>query len=68
MLNLHCNKNGKKTTTTTKKKKKKKKKHKKKKKKNVCDYRDSNPGSIGSKSTKVSTTLWRPMELTEKND
>ena len=54
MLNLHCNKNG-------------KKKKKKKKNMRLCDYRDSNPGRIGSKSTEVSTTVWRPMELTEKN-
>ena len=47
MLNLHCNKNGK----------------KKKKKKKRCDYRDSNLGSMGSKSTNVSTTLWRLIEL-----
>ena len=33
MLNLHCNKNG--------------KKHEKKKK--LCDYRDSNPGGKGFK-------------------
>ena len=37
-------------------------------KKKICDYRDSNPGSIGSKSTEVSTTLWSPMELTDKNN
>ena len=24
--------------------------------------------SMGSKSTEVSTTLWRPMELTDKNN
>ena len=35
--------------------------------KKLCDYRDSNPGSMGSKSTEVSTTLPRPMELTDKN-
>ena len=52
MLNLHCNKNGK----------------KKKKKKKKCDYRDSNPGSVGSKSTEVSITLWRPMKLSDKNN
>ena len=44
--------------------KKKEKKHKKK----LCDYRDSNPGCIGSKSTEISTRLWRPMELTDKNN
>ena len=53
MLNSHCNKNGKK---------------KKKKEKKICDYRDPNPGSMGSKSTKVSTTLWRLMELSNKNN
>ena len=53
MLNLHCNKNGKK---------------KKKKKKKICDYRNSNPGSMGLKTTEVSSTLWRPMELTDKNN
>ena len=31
-------------------------------------YRDSNSGSMGSKSIDVSTTLWRPMELTDKNN
>ena len=55
MLNLHCNKND------------KKKNHKKKFKK-MCDYRDSNPGSMGSRATEVSTTLWRPIELTDKNN
>ena len=35
-------------------------------KKYACDYRDSNPGSMGSKSTEMSTTLCRPVELTEK--
>ena len=53
MLNLHCNKIS---------KKKKKKKERKKK----CDYRDSNPGNVGSKSTEVSTRLWRPIEFTDK--
>ena len=44
MLNLHCSDND----------KKKKKTHKKKK---IWDYRDSNPGYMGAKSTKVSTLL-----------
>ena len=38
-----------------------------KKKKKICDYPDSNQGSLGSKSTEVSTMLWKPMELTDKN-
>ena len=27
-----------------------------------------NPGYMSSKSTKVSTTLWRPMQFTDKNN
>ena len=65
MLNLHCNKNGK---TKKKKKKKKKTNRIKKKNKKICNYRDSNPQNMGSKSTEVSTTLCRPMELTDKNN
>ena len=30
-------------------------------KNNSCDSRDSNPEYMGSKSAKISTTLWRPM-------
>ena len=47
------------------------KKHKKKIiiiKKNPCDIRDMNPVYMGSKSTKKSTTLWRPMQFTDKNN
>ena len=33
---------------------------------NSCDSRDSNPGYMGSKSTKISSTLWRPMHFVEK--
>ena len=33
-----------------------------------CDSRDSNPGYMGSKFTKISTTLWRPMQITDKNN
>ena len=43
-----------------------KKKNIKKKKKKICDYRDSNPGYMGSKATKVSTTLWRSIQFTDK--
>ena len=38
------------------------------KKKIICHYRDSNPGYMGSKSTEVSSTLWRPMEFIDKNN
>ena len=49
-------------------KKKHKKKFKKKNIKKLCDvYRDSNPGYMGSKATKVSTTLLRPMQFTDKS-
>ena len=48
MLNLHCN-----TCNNDKKKNIKKKK---------CNYRDSNPGYMDSKSTEASTTLWRPIK------
>ena len=41
---------------------------KKKNNKKTCDYRDSNQGFMGSKSTEVTTTLWRSMELTVKNN
>ena len=37
-------------------------------KKKSRDYRDLNPGSMGSKSTEVSTTLWRPMTVIDKNN
>ena len=61
MLNLQiCN-----VIIMTKKKHKKKIKNKKIKK---CDSRDSNPGYMGSKSTKISTTLWRPVHNTDKNN
>ena len=43
-----------------------KKKYEKKKK--SCDSRDSNPGYMGSKSTKISTTLWKPMHISDKNN
>ena len=33
-------------------------------KKKNCDSRDLNPGYMGSKST----TLWRPMQITDKNN
>ena len=55
----------------TKKKKKKeniKKNQKKKKKKKSGDPRDSNPEYMGLESTKISTTLWRPMHITDKNN
>ena len=44
------------------------KKHKKINKKQSCDSRDLNPGYMGSKSTKISTTLWRPMHFVDKNN
>ena len=48
---------------------KKKKKHKKKiLNKNSYDSRDSNPGYMGSQPTKISTTLWRPMQFLDKNN
>ena len=31
-----------------------------------CDSRDSNPGYMGSKSNKISTTLRRPMQFSDK--
>ena len=37
-------------------------------KKKLCNCRDSNPGYMGSKSTRVSTTLWRSMNLIGKNN
>ena len=40
-------------------------------KKNIkksCDSRDLNPGYMGSKFTKISTKLWRPMQITDKNN
>ena len=60
-------------TIMTKKKKKNikkkinknKKKIQKKKKKKSCDSRDLKPGYMGSKSTKISTTPWRPMHITD---
>ena len=36
--------------------------------KNLCESRDSNPGYMGSKSTKISTMLWRPMQFIHKNN
>ena len=45
-----------------------KKNIKKKKKKKSCDFRDSNPGYMDSKSTKISTTLRRSMHITDKNN
>ena len=43
---------------------------KKKKKKESCHSRDSNTGYMGSKSTKISTALWKPMkyEISDKNN
>ena len=31
-------------------------------------HRDSNPGYTDSKSTKISATLWRPMQFSDKNN
>ena len=39
-----------------------------KKSKKSCDFRESNPGYMGLKFTKISTTLWRPMHSTDKNN
>ena len=50
------------------KEKHKKKSKKKKKKKKACDSPNSNPGHMGPKSTKISTMLWRPMHITDKNN
>ena len=36
--------------------------------KKKCDSRDSNPGYMDSKSTKISTMLRRPMHITDKNN
>ena len=52
MLNSHCHNNDKKKIN----------------KKKICGHRDSNPGYMDSKTTVVSTTLWRPMELIDKNN
>ena len=41
---------------------------KKKNKKKTCDSRDSNPGYMGSKSTKIPTMLWRAMHIKDKNN
>ena len=38
------------------------------KKKHSCDSRVLNPEDMGSKRTKKSTTLWRPMQITDKNN
>ena len=51
MLNLHCNKNGKKIVNKIKK---------------IMRLPRFEPGIMGSKSTEVSTTQWRLMELTDK--
>ena len=62
MLNLHCNNNDKKKKTRTQNNMR------------LPGFEPgihgfiSNPGCMGSKSTKVSTTLWRPMQFTDKND
>ena len=48
--------------------KRKHKKNKKNNKENSCDSRDLNPGYMGAKSTKIFTTLWRPMQFTDKNN
>ena len=58
MLDLHFNKNGKKKKIYI---------YIYKKKINMR-FQDSNPGSMGSKFTELSTTQWRPMELTDKNN
>ena len=39
-----------------------KKKHTKK----ICGHRDANPGYMDSKTTVVSSSLWRPMELVDE--
>ena len=36
--------------------------------KKSCDSGDSNPGHMGPKSTKISSVLWRPMHITDKNN
>ena len=36
--------------------------------KKKCGHRDSNPVYMDSKSTVVSTTLWRQMKLIDKNN
>ena len=38
------------------------------KKKTICGRRDSNPGYMDSKTTVISTTQWRPMEVSDKNN
>ena len=43
-------------------------KNKRKIKKKSRDSRVSNPGYMGSKSTKISTTLWRPIQFADKNN
>ena len=56
MLNLHCDDND-------------KTKQNKKNIKKLCGHRDSNPGYMpDSKTTVVSTTLWSPMALLDKNN
>ena len=40
----------------------------KKHKKDLCGHRDSNPRYMDSKTTVVSTTLWRPMILIDINN
>ena len=52
MLNLHCNNND------------KKKKHKK----NNNNKKNQKKKKKKSKSTKLSTTLWRPLQFTAKNN
>ena len=51
MLNLHSNNNDKKNIYIKKSKMKR----------NSCDSSDSNPGYMGSKSTKIFTTLRYPL-------
>ena len=58
MFNSHCNNNDQKRQIAPKKKNLEK----------VCVPRDSNPGYIDSKTTVVSTTLWRPRALIDKNN
>ena len=48
--------------------KNKKLKKKKKKKKKIMRFPRFDPGYIGSKSTKISTTLWWQMQITDKNN
>ena len=57
MLNLHCYKNGEKKNI-----------HVKKKNKKTMQLSRFEPRKYGLKIHEVSTTLWRPMELIDKNN